>query len=790
MERPLYKAEKEQRSHDTKSIAMKRSTLTRNILVFAVMLTSACSGIQKLPHGDKLYTGAEIKLVSPEPLSKKKKRFIKNSAMNAVRPKPNKAYLGMRPKLWLWEQVGDDPKSKFKKFLKSKGEPPVLLSGIKPDVTSEIINATIFNIGIFKGKTSYEIVEKENTAKVIYTSFISEIYRVRELGYSIFDDSISRYIIEAKDKSVIKPDMEYNLASLKTERNRIDAVLKDQGYFYFSPDYLLFKADTLDSDHKVKLTLTLKDSIPASALIAYRINQVFIDQDYSLDSKKSDPMNSAIEIRSKAFTNKDSDLNMRSQVILRSVQLKNNELYSRKNHSLTLNRLMSMGNFKFIQIKFMESDTTAPGFLDVIILMTPMTKRTFRAELEIVSKSNNFTGPRMNLSILNRNTFKGAELLSIILAGSFEAQLGGNNANSFSYSLNPQAELTLPFLLVPFKKWGNSSFVAKTRFTLSFNYLKRVNYFDMRTLQFIYGYKWKRDIRQDHEFNPVNVSYTLLANETELFNDLLDSNPYLQKSYEERFIAGGSYSYTFNDQVIPGKKIQYFMHGTLEAGGNAMSLAGMIAGKKISSDNPAGIAGSPYSQYIKVSADGRVYYNFQNTDKIAVRLFAGFARPYGNSSTLPYIKQFFSGGPNSIRAFQINSLGPGSFQQTELNTGFLQLGGDLKLEMNAEYRFTIFRFLKGALFADAGNIWLLKSSVSEAEATSLISGFSNDIAVGAGFGLRLDVSFFILRFDLATPLRKPWLNTSEQWVINQIRFGDSAWRKENLILNVAIGYPF
>jgi outer membrane protein insertion porin family len=472
------------------------------------------------------------------------------------------------------------------------------------------------------------------------------------------------------------------------------------------------------------------------------------------------------------------------------VFLKKNEIYSRKNHNITLNRLMSMGNFKFVQIKFSESDTTAPGFLDVAILMTPMTRHTFSAELEIVSKSNNFMGPRMNLSILNRNAFRGAELLNVTLAGSFEAQVGATNKNSFSYSVNPQAELILPFFLVPLKPRSTGIYVPKTRFTLSYHYLKRVNYFDMRTLQFIYGYKWKRNIRLEHELNPVNISYTSLANQTLLFTDLLDANPYLRKSYEERFIAGGNYSFTYNEQVIPLKRIQYFLHGTVELGGNLMSLANIIAGKKISADNPATGAVSGYSQYARFSVDGRVYYNFPGKDKLAVRLFAGFARPYGNSSTLPYIKQFFSGGPNSIRAFQINSLGPGSFQQTKENTGFLQLGGDLKLEMNAEYRFTIFRFLKGAIFADAGNIWLLKSAVSGSASPSPTPGFSNDIAVGAGFGLRIDVSFFILRFDLATPLKKPWLDQSEQWVINRIRLGDSAWRRENLILNVAIGYPF
>jgi hypothetical protein len=374
------------------------------------------------------------------------------------------------------------------------------------------------------------------------------------------------------------------------------------------------------------------------------------------------------------------------------------------------------------------------------------------------------------------------------MAGSFEAQLSGNNL--FSYSLNPQVELYFPCFLVPFKIRTRSMYIPKTRFSISYNYLKRVAYFDMHTLQFIYGFKWKKDIRQENELNPISVSYTSIANQSAEFIKLLDANPFLKKSYEEQFITGGSYSYTYNEQVLPEKKMQYYFQLATEGAGNTFSLVKLIAGEKTSSDNPLRVIGSIYSQYAKLSIDGRGYYNFRNKNKLAMRVFAGVAKPYGNSTTLPYIKQFFSGGPNSIRAFHINSVGPGTYQQNADNKGFLQLGGEVKLEMNAEYRFNIFRFFKGALFADAGNVWLLKSNPANTGSPFSFSRFSDEVAVGAGIGLRIDVSFFILRFDLATPLRKPWLEENHRWVINQINFGNSSWRSENLVLNIAIGYPF
>jgi outer membrane protein assembly factor BamA len=227
-----------------------------------------------------------------------------------------------------------------------------------------------------------------------------------------------------------------------------------------------------------------------------------------------------------------------------------------------------------------------------------------------------------------------------------------------------------------------------------------------------------------------------------------------------------------------------------EIAGNAFSLAKAIGGEKISSDHPEIVVGSIYSQYAKIYIDGRAYYNFVNRNKIALRVFAGVAKPYGNSSILPYAKQFFSGGTNSLRAFHINSVGPGTYNQNAGEKGFLQLGGDVKLEMNAEYRFTIYRFLKGAIFADGGNVWQLGSNPADIGSPFSLSGFADELAIGAGFGLRIDISFFILRFDLAAPLRKPWLESNKRWVINQIDFGSSSWRNDNLILNVAIGYPF
>ena len=753
-----------------------------------ILFLAACSGTRNLPEGEKLYVGANIKLESAEPVNK---RMVKTAAELAVRPKPNKGYLGMRPRLWMYNAAGEEPRSKFKKWMKKNGEPPVLMSSIKPSVTSAIIDAKLFNLGIFKSFTESKIVEKKRTVHVIYTSHLHHPYVIKDLIYSISDDSLSRLILAEKDKSLIKQGQDYNLDLLKTERIRIDVLLKNKGYFYFNPDYLLFKADTSNVNRDVTFKLTLKDSIPINALTAYRINNVYINQNYSLNERYARNTKDTLMVQDFIFLGKESRMRVKPKVLLQSVYLRKHDIFSRLNHTITLNRLMSMGNFKLVQINFSENKDSVPGLLDVNIQMTPMPKRTFRAEIDMVSKSNNYTGPRMNLSILNRNTFSRAELLNLNLAGSFEAQLSGKEKNLYSYSYNPQLELTFPRFLTPFNiRRSNSIYIPKTSFLLSYNYMKRVNYFDMRTFRFVYGFKWKENIRKEHEFHPIDVSYTSIGNKSAAFNQLLDSIPFLRKSYEEQFIAGGNYSFTYNEQMLTGKKLQNYFRVTAELAGTVFSLAKVIGGDKISAENPSKVAGSVYSQFAKMSLDARSFYNFRDKNKLALRFYAGIAKPMGNSSVLPYNKQFFSGGPNSIRAFQINSVGPGTYYQNVDQIGFLQLGGDVKLEANAEYRFNIYRYFKGAFFVDAGNVWLLKSNPANTGSPFMFSKFMNEMAVGTGFGLRVDVSFFILRFDLAIPLRKPWLEDNHRWVTNQIDFRSSTWRKDNLVLNVAIGYPF
>lgn len=766
------------------SLITKRRTAVRlySQLFVLLLILSGCSGTKHLPAGEKLYVGA---VTTMESVEKVDARQIKPAVEEAVRPQPNSSVLGMRPKLWLYMSAGENPKGKIRQWIKKKGEAPVLLSDVKPSVTAAIIDAKLFNLGIFNSKTTYEIKEKEHTAQVIYTSHIHQPYQIKDYQIEVADSTLNGIIQSEKKNSVIKEGDAYRLENLQNERNRIDAILKDSGYFYFNPDYLVFEADTIHQE--MTLRLGLKKETPGNALRTQRIGLITIDQHYSLDNVNTN-QDTTLFKDVIFLSNKNKPL-IRPEVILRAVYLKKGELYNRRDHNITLNRLMSMGNFKFVQIKFTYNDST--GLLDIAILLTPLPVNNFRAEMELVTKSNNYTGPRMNVSLLNRNTFGGSEQLKINMAGSFEAQLNAISKGLFSYTFNPQLELTFPRLLVPIGlKPSNNIYTPQTRFAFAYNYIKRVNYFDMNSLLFNYGYKWKKNARISHELTPVNISNTSLINESDAFKALLDANPYLRKSYDEQFVAGGSYSFTYNEASTgTDKTTQHFLQLRAESAGNLFSLINSIGGNSPSSDQPASILGMVYSQFVRFDADARTYLNIGNRDKLAMRFYAGAGKAFGNSASLPYSRQFFSGGPNSVRAFAINSLGPGDYRQ-QTTGGFLQTGGDIKIEMNAEYRFDIYSFLKGALFVDAGNVWLQASNPVNLGNPFRLNSFLNEMAVGSGIGLRLDVSFFVLRFDLATPLRKPWLPSADRWVVNEINPFKADWRRENLMLNIAIGYPF
>ncbi|MEO6314788.1 MAG: BamA/TamA family outer membrane protein, partial [Chitinophagaceae bacterium] len=303
-----------------------------------------------------------------------------------------------------------------------------------------------------------------------------------------------------------------------------------------------------------------------------------------------------------------------------------------------------------------------------------------------------------------------------------------------------------------------------------------------------YGYTWKENTRKEHQLNPISINYVQPVNVTEVYRAAIDTNPTLQKAIDKQFILGSTYSYTYNPLTGDGPPSGIFFNGNVDLSGN---IAGLVSGANIKNGKTVSIFNAQFSQYVKADIDLRYYVKSGTNSVWASRLLAGVGYPYGNSSSLPFIRQFFIGGNNSIRAFRSRSLGPGTYlaSKDSITRFFPDQSGDIKLEINTEYRAKLFSVINGAIFVDAGNIWLYNKDPQKPGA-EFTGQFLKQLAVGTGVGLRADVSFLVLRLDVAFPLRKPWLPDGQQWVIQQIDLGNGTWRKDNLILNIAIGYPF
>ena len=291
-----------------------------------------------------------------------------------------------------------------------------------------------------------------------------------------------------------------------------------------------------------------------------------------------------------------------------------------------------MGTYKFVKINF---ENAGDDYLDAYIHLTPSPKKSIQTELQTVSKSNDFIGPALTIAYQNRNTFKGAELLKVKATVSAETQLTGKNKNVYSYEVGPQVELIVPRFITPFNiRQKKSLYIPKTKFSISYDYLQRVNFYDLSSFKFQFGYIWKENIKIDHELDPVSINYFAVSNKSPEFDSLLEENAFFKRSFDDQFIAGIYYSYTFNEQVIPAQQSQFFLRFTSDVAGNTLSAySTWVEGKKPGAEHPLTIAGIPYSQFMRFTIDVRNYFNLNEKNKIVVRLYTGLGYPYGNSTT-------------------------------------------------------------------------------------------------------------------------------------------------------------
>ena len=754
--------------------------------LFLVLFAASCSNTKFLPEGELLYTGATVKVEGKE-ITKKEKKALKTALKSTLRPKPNSSILGLRPKLYIYNLAGTPKKEKgWRHWLKTKvGEPPVLYSQVDLEYNKSVLQNFSENSGYFNTKTEADSTRHGKKVTAEYIVKPGKQYKIREVKFPTDSSVISIAIRRTSRRSLLKKDNGYSLDVIKEERVRIDARLKEKGYFYFNPDYIKVQVDSTVADHQVDLIVKVKDETPKLAETPFKINRIIVYPNYTIGSDSLKPDYNSIK-KYNDFTIIDPENLFKPRIFDRALYFKKEDLYNRTNHNLSLNRLVNLGTFKFVKNQFKPSDTLG-NYLDAYYYLTPLPKKSLRLEVLAKTNSANYTGTELNINWSNRNTFRGAELLTISAFGGVEVQVSGLNKGFNVYRVGTEANLVWPRFVSPFKFRSSSGFVPKTKATLGYEFQNRTKLYSLQTFKGSFGYLWKASEKKEHLLNLTEITYASPQNVTPLYREQIVANPSLGKVIEKQLIFGPTYSYTYTNTLERRRKNTFYYKGSLDLAGN---IAGLVTGANIKKGDTIKLFDVPFSQFIKLENDFRHYLKLGPDSQLASRIIVGAGFAYGNSNELPFIKQFFIGGTNSLRAFRARSIGPGTYDGSATTSSFLaDQSGDLKLEFNTEYRAKIYGLVKGALFVDAGNIWLLKDN-PEKPGAKFSKKFMNEIAVGTGAGLRFDFTFLILRTDLAFPIRKPYLPDGQRWVLDQINFGNRTWRKENLVFNLAIGYPF
>jgi outer membrane protein insertion porin family len=753
-------------------------------LTFSILL-SGCSNTKHLPEGELLYVGGSVK-VKDSFVKRKERRALEKEMKGMLRPKPNSKILGLRVKLYAYNLAGETKKEKgIKHWLRNKfGEPPVVFSQVDLEYNADVLRSYAENRGYFKARTSADSTRRGKRATAEYRVRPGKQYKLRNILFPDDSTALAQEIGKTARRTALKSGQPYDLDMIKAERERIDAALKQKGFYFFSPDYLLAQADSTVGKYQVDLKFRIKEETPGRAREKYSINNITIYPNFSI----RDTLDYRAEnvVRYNDFTIIDTAYNFRPQIFNRTLLFRKGELYNRKDHNLTLNRLINMGPFRFVKNEFRVSDSLDYA-LDAFYFLTPMPKKSIRVEALGKTNSANFTGSELNVNWSHRNAFKGAELVQLSAFGGMEVQVSGINRGFNVYRIGGEANVIWPKFLTPFNVNSASGFVPRTKATLGYEYQNRRKLYSLNSFKGSFGYQWKEDIRKEHTLDVTEILYVSPTNVSELYRDQMQVNPSLAKVIERQLIFGPVYSFTFTNTMRRHRRHTFFYRGQIDLAGN---IAGLVTGANIREGDTVKIFNVPFSQFAKTENDFRHYLRLGDNSQLASRIIAGVGVPYGNSNELPFIKQFFVGGTNSIRAFRARALGPGSFDPGVGPDTFLpDQSGDIKLEFNTELRGKLFSIVHGALFVDAGNIWLMNPNPLKPGA-EFTGDFLKEVAVGTGFGLRFDLNFLVVRTDLAFPLRKPYLPDGQRWVLDQIDFGGKYWRRDNLVFNLAIGYPF
>lgn len=697
---------------------------------------------------------------------------------------------------------GKEPKERRRSFwewLAGIGEAPVLYDQLITEKSAEQLEIFLRGKGHFNAAVYDTVVfnDRRKRAKVYYTVRSGKPYTVRNITYNIDDTRLERLVRSGRSRGrVMRDGMPYDVDLFQAERERIERDLKSNGYFGFSDDYVRLKIDSNLNSYQVDLELTIADPVvkdtglvDAKTHPTYTIRNIYIHTDHDQKNPYKADLDTLV-YNGVHFIFREK-FKHRPEMLLDKIFFKSGDLYRVKRTELTYRYLSGLRAYRFINITFRE-DVEPDGrhVLDYFIQLSPSMRQSYAIEFQGTNTDGNL-GLSGSFVYRNKNLFRGAEILQFKLTGGVEAQVVAQEAETESaeivqplntLEISSEISLIIPKFLVPFRlnrvmRYGN----PKTIISASYSYQQRPDY--TRTIfNAKFGYKWAQSQFARHSLNPIEVNFVNIYNENAEFQERLDNlqDKLLLNTFSPHLITTTNYSYVFSNQRVNKKENFSYFRARLESSGNL--LRGIMAASQAEKDTNGSyrVFNIPFSQYLKYEIDYRKYWRMNEHSQLVFRVNQGLAYPLLNLGVLPFESSFFGGGANGIRAWTSRSLGPGSLPDS-LNL-FDQFG-DMKLEFNLEYRFDIYRWFKGALFADAGNVWLIKDDIDRPGGVFRLNRFYKELALGAGLGIRLDFSFFIIRFDMAFPIHDPGRPVNDRWAVKYFTAKD-------INFNLGIGYPF
>jgi outer membrane protein assembly factor BamA len=758
------------------------SVICRCTIASVILFFCACGVTRKVPDGSHLLVKNKI-IVSGED-----NRFLSpDDIQSYIRQRPNRSDM-FRFHLGLYNLSGKDTSRWWNRRLQSWGEAPVIFDSVPVKYSIANIESYMKSLGFYHAAVRDSVVYKKKKAVVFYNIQPGSSYIIKNIEYDIADTAVKRFVMS--DTARLRRGRRLSANMLDREMEAIVNRLRNNGYYTFNRRFISFKADSTIGNMEVNLTMTIPafTKMENGAKIetdypVYRINNTYIYTNYNsllaaTDSSYTKVFDTLQHENIRLLYK--GDRNLKPGVFSRVNLFEKGDIYSEDKVKKTYNNLSGLALFKSVTIQFRES---GEGLLDCLIFLDPLMIQSYELDVELSTNASNMIGFSPGISYRHKNLFKGAEVFNLDFRGVFQSSFGTTYLSSQEY--NGGISFDIPRFLMPVSLGYFKTQVPHTQFSTSYVYQQRPDY-TRAMANFRFGYRWKSSQTKTFQFNILDFNMIKMYKlSPDFYNSI--NNPYLKNMYSNHFILGMTGTFIYNNQPESGwgrRRRNSFWNYRIsgDIAGNILSLFSRTMPK----DDDLGrmVAGMPYSQYVK--SDMNLVYDMpvNTASSVVYRFYFGIGKAYGNSLSMPFEKMFYSGGANSLRGWQVRSVGPGSVSADSISV-FPNQVADLRLELNVEYRFPLFWKFEGALFADAGNIWSLGNLDTREGARFGFDRFYKEIALNTGLGLRLNFDYFILRFDSGFKLHDPGLPSG-----NRIIMPNKWLKRDNFSLHFGINYPF